>query len=276
VTRTTGQMPPTEGESDDAFLGGRLQVLQPRTGYRAGIDGVLLAATVDARPGAQVLDVGAGVGIVGLCIACRLPDVRVTMVERDAGLATLARRNIGRNGFSNRARLIEADVLQPLGSCSDLSGIAESFDYVIANPPFFVEGHGTAAGDPVKARANAMPPGALERWVRFMAAMARPGGRLALIHRAEALAEVLDALAGRFGEAIILPLHARAGEPATRLLVHAVKGSRGPLQLQRGLILHGSGNGFRSEVAAALRDAASLPLSAARSDASENTRGDVP
>jgi tRNA1(Val) A37 N6-methylase TrmN6 len=254
---------PAAGETDDAFLGGRLQVLQPGHGYRAGIDGVLLAAAVAQPPAArieaQVLDVGAGVGIVGLCVARRLPHVRVTMVERDPGLAGLAQRNIERNGLADRARVIEADVMQPLGACAGLAGATESFDEVLANPPFHVEGRGTVAGDPVKAKANAMPEGGLDRWVRFMAAMARPGGRIRLIHRAEALAEVLDALAGRFGNTSVLPIHARLGEPAMRVLVHAIKGSRGPLQLAPGLVLHGADDAFRPEIAAVLRDGATLP-----------------
>jgi tRNA1(Val) A37 N6-methylase TrmN6 len=235
-------------------------VLQPRAGYRGGIDGVLLAATARGRPGEQVLDVGSGVGIVGLCVACRLPGVRITMVERDPGLAALARRNIERNGFGDRARLIEADVLRPLGDSPELGAAAESFDHVLANPPFLVEGRGTASGHPVKARANAMQEGGLDRWVRFMAAMARPGGRVGLIHRAEALAEVLDALTGRFGGAVVLPLHPRTDEPASRVLVAAVKGSRAPLQLRQGLVLHGPGNAFRPDIAAVLRDSAALPV----------------
>jgi tRNA1(Val) A37 N6-methylase TrmN6 len=93
-----------------------------------------------------------------------------------------------------------------------------------------------------------------------MAAMARPGGRIALIHRAEALDEVLDALAGRFGAAVVLPLHPREDAPASRLLVQAVKGSRAPTALRRGLVLHGPGNGFLPDIAAVLRDGAALPL----------------
>jgi tRNA1(Val) A37 N6-methylase TrmN6 len=249
-----------DAESDDAFLGGRLRLLQPGTGYRAGIDGVLLAATVEARPGEQVLDVGAGVGVVGLCVAQRLPDVRITLVERDAGLAALARRNIERNGLAGRAQVVEADVLKPLREAPVLAAAAESFDHVLANPPFHVEGRGTAAGDPVKAGANAMPAGALDRWLRFMAAMARPGGRVTLIHRAEALPELLPALAGRFGGAIVLPLQPREGEHALRVIVRAVKGSRAPLELQPGLVLHNADGSFRPPIAAALRDGAGLPL----------------
>jgi tRNA1(Val) A37 N6-methylase TrmN6 len=250
--------PSGQAVSDDAFLGGRLRILQPAIGYRAGIDGVLLAATVEAEAGAQVLDVGAGVGVVGLCVAQRLPDVAITMVERHGQLAALARRNVERNGFLARVRVIEADIFRPLGEAPKLAAAAESFDQILANPPFHVEGRGTAAGDPVKAGANAMPAGALDRWVRFMAAMARPGGRITLIHRADALPELLSALGGRFGGAVVVPLHPRDGEPALRVLVRAVKGSRAPLQLQPGLVLHNADGGFRPCIAAALRDGARL------------------
>jgi tRNA1(Val) A37 N6-methylase TrmN6 len=261
----------TGAESDDAFLGGRLRFLQPGTGYRAGIDGVLLAATVEASPGEHVLDVGSGVGVVGLCVAQRLPDVRITMVERDTGLAALARRNVERNGFAGRARIIEADVLKPLGESPELAAVAESFDHVLANPPYHVEGHGTAAGDPVKAGANAMPAGALDRWLRFMAAMARPGGQVTLIHRAEALPELLPALAGRFGGAVLLPLHPREGQPALRVIVRAVKGSRAPLELRPGLVLHSADGSFRPPIAAMLRDGAGLPLGGDPSSADAGT-----
>ena len=102
--------------------------------------------------------------------------------------------------LADRVRVIEADVTRPLGEIAELAAAAESFDHVLANPPFNIEGRGTAAGDAMKAAANAMPPGGnLERWVRFMAAMARPGGTATLIHRAEALGEILGAIAGRFG-----------------------------------------------------------------------------
>jgi tRNA1(Val) A37 N6-methylase TrmN6 len=256
---------PSKEESDDAFLGGRLHLFQPAAGYRAGVDGVLLAATAEAEPGAQVLDLGSGVGVVGLCVAQRLPDARITMVERDAGLAALARRNVERNGFGARARVIEADILRPLSASPELAAAAETFDHVLANPPFHVEGRGTAAGDPVKAGANAMPAGALERWVRLMAAMARNGGLVTLIHRADALPEVLAALADRFGATVILPLHPRQGQPAVRVLVRAVKASRAPLVLRPGLVLHGPDHGFHPRIAAVLRDGAALPVNNDRS-----------
>lgn len=251
---------PADSLTDDAFLGGALKILQPRTGYRAGLDGVLLAASVAAGEGGQVLDVGAGVGVVGLALAHRLADVRVTMIERDPHLAELARKNIDRNGLAGRIRLIEADVVRPLSEVIGPGAPAESYDHVLANPPYYVEGRGTAASDAIKAGANAMPEGDLARWARFMAAMARPGGTATVIHRADAMHAILDAFAGRFGGAVVLPIHPREGEPASRVLVRATKGSRADLQLRPGLILHAADHAFRPEVEAVLRHGAPLAL----------------
>ena len=246
--------------TDDAFLGGVLHILQPKTGYRAGLDGILLAASVSASEGDTVLDVGSGAGTVGLAVARRLPRAQVTMIERDPMLAALARKNVARNDLSARVRLIEADVTRPSSETIAKGVVAESFDHALANPPFHVEGRGTVATDPVKAGANAMPEGDLERWVRFMASMARPGGSATLIHRADALHAVLTALDGRFGGAIVLPIHPHEGEPASRVLVQAIKGSRATLQVTPGLILHAAGHAFRPEVEAVLRHGAALAL----------------
>ncbi len=210
----------TPTTTDDAFLGGALQVLQPQSGYRAGLDAVLLAAAATAGPGTRMLDVGAGVGVVGLAVARRIPDAHVTLVERDPLLADLARANIDRNGLSDRVRLIKADVAQPLGELAELDALAETFDCVLANPPYHAHGRGTAARDAIKANANAMAEGDLDRWVRFMTAMARPGGRAILIHKAEALPELIAACNGRFGELLLVADPAarrsarRPGDPA--------------------------------------------------------------
>jgi tRNA1(Val) A37 N6-methylase TrmN6 len=250
------------GTSDDAFLGGALLILQPEAGYRAGLDAVLLAAAAPVEAGfaQHVLDVGAGVGAVGLAVAHRVADADVTLVERDPALTELARANIARNGLSCRVRVVEADVTRPLRELELLSPHAESFDHVLANPPFNAEGRGTAAGHALKAAGNAMPSHDLGRWVRFMAAMARPGGTATLIHRAEALGDLLEALSGRFGNAAVLPLYPREGEPANRVLVQAAKGSRAPLRLLPGLVVHGPDQGFRPEIDAILRHGAALDL----------------
>jgi tRNA1(Val) A37 N6-methylase TrmN6 len=84
--------PADRSVTDDAFLGGALRILQPKDGYRAGVDAVLLAASASVRAGRRerVLDVGAGVGVVGLALARRIADAEVVLVERDARLAPIS------------------------------------------------------------------------------------------------------------------------------------------------------------------------------------------
>ena len=250
--------------TEDAFLGGALTILQPKAGYRAGIDPVLLAASLRAADGARVLDVGAGVGVAGLAAACRLPGIGVTLVEQDAGLAEIARRNIARNAMTERAHVIAADITRPLSTCPELQALAEGFDHVLANPPFMVEGRGTAAGDPSKAAANAMPDGDLDRWVRFAASMLRPGGTLTLIHRPEALDAIAAALRGRFGGAAVVPIHPFEDKPASRILVQSTKASRAALALMPGLVLHNADRSFRADIEAVLRHGAALDAFASR------------
>ncbi len=252
---------PTE-TTTDAFLGGALMLRQPARGYRAGIDPVLLAATCpdDGRE-ATILDCGAGVGTVGLCIAARLAGTRVTLVEREPVLADLARENIVANALQDRAEIFCADLAAPLSRMPDLAARAGTFDHVLANPPFHVDASGTRSADPVKDAANAMSENGLDAWARFMAAMCRGGGTATMIHRADALPAILAALANRFGGLTILPLHPRAAEPANRVIVRGIKGSRAPLTLLPPLVLHATGaQGYQPAVEAVLRHGAALPL----------------
>src|SRR4029450_10164534 len=99
--------------STDDFLGGRISVAQPRKGNRAGSAAGLLAASVPAREGERVLDIGAGSGVAGLCLLARVQGVDVTGVEIDAGLAALAARQAAANGFAGQFRSIAADVTSP-------------------------------------------------------------------------------------------------------------------------------------------------------------------
>ena len=63
---------PAEAEtSEDAVLGGRLLLRQPRAGHRVGHDAILLAAAISARGGDHAVDLGAGVGAAGLALAQR-------------------------------------------------------------------------------------------------------------------------------------------------------------------------------------------------------------
>jgi tRNA1(Val) A37 N6-methylase TrmN6 len=249
-----------DAPTDDRFLGGALHILQPAIGYRAGLDAVMLAAAVSVEGPSRVLDVGAGVGTAGLCVCRRFASARVTLFEKEPALVRLARENVQRNGLGDRVRVLEGDIGLSAEMAKDLGLEPESFDHVIANPPFHDADGGTPAPDRLKAAAHAMADEGLERWARFMARLAVPGGSVSVIHKAEALSGLLAAFDGRFGALQILPLHPRAYAPARRIIVAGRKGSRAPLTLLPGLVLHGDDGAFTPQAQAILRAGAGLRL----------------
>lgn len=245
-------MPDLEAEEvgEDALLGGRVRLLQPRGGHRAGTDAVLLAALAKPRPGGTTVDLGAGTGAVGLMIAVRSVAGEIVLVERDPRLARLCGENIGLNGLGGRARAIEADILASAAERRRLGLLPASADLVVTNPPYLEPGHSRRSPDPRRAGAHELAAGDLERWIANAADLLKPKGRLALIHRADSLGRCLRGLESRFGEIQIRGVHPRQGQPAIRILVSALKGSGAALRLLSPLVLHDADGGFTPEAAA--------------------------
>ncbi|NNM74570.1 tRNA1(Val) (adenine(37)-N6)-methyltransferase [Enterovirga aerilata] len=229
--------------TEDRLLGGAVRLLQLRRGHRAGTDAVLLAGLVEATPGDIVADLGAATGAVGLMVAARQPDVRILLVEREPVLAAIADRNVVLNGLGERARVILADLFAPKSARREAGLEAGMVDLVLTNPPFF-EGVTRPSPEPGRRSAHVMEGGKLAEWLAAAANLLRHRGRLALIYRADGLARCLAALGRHFGSVLLTPIYPREGEPATRIVVQAVKGGRAPLRIAPALILHAPGGGF--------------------------------
>lgn len=236
----------------DAFLGGRLIVSQPGNGFRAGLDSVVLGAA--SRPDAKtLLDLGAGAGTAGLVALAHYPALVATLVESDPEMAAIAALNATENGFDPRIRLIVADVTAASKVRADAGLPADHFASVIANPPFFDAEAGTGASGE-RAAARQMQPAALDLWLKTAATHAAPGGEAIFIYPASGLPALLAGFARRFGAITVLPLSSREGEPATRILVRGIKGSRAPLTLLAARALHEpEGRAFRPEFEAIFR-----------------------
>ena len=207
----------------DAFLDGRLRLWQPRAGYRAATDPVLLAAFVPARSGERVLDLGCGAGTAALCLAARVPGLDLHGLELQPDYADLARRNAAENGLALTVH--DGDLRRPPAALRRLV-----FDHVLANPPFHHR-DATAAADPGRDRANREAGATLADWIAAGLRRLAPGGRLVLVHRAGRLDAILAALSARAGAIEVLPIASRAGRPASRVLVRARKDRAGPLTL---------------------------------------------
>lgn len=241
----------------DAFLGGRLAVQQPETGYRAGADPVFLAAAVPAKPGERVLELGVGAGVALLCLLARVENLSATGVERNDALADLARHNLRHNRAT--ARIVTADL-------TDLPEElrAQSFDHVMANPPFFDRTQGSKARSDREGGRGEQTP--LATWVDTAIRRLAPGGVLSMIQRAERLPDLLGAVDSRLGDITVLPLAPRQGRAAKLVILQARKGAKGPFRLATPLVLHDGvrherdGDSYSAMARAILRENAALDI----------------
>jgi tRNA1(Val) A37 N6-methylase TrmN6 len=223
---------------EDRLLDGRLLLRQPRKGHRAGSDAVLLAAALPELGAGRLLDIGAGVGTVGLAAALAQPQLGVTLLERDPELAALAAGNAALNGMEGRISVVAADVGAPAGKLTGLGLASGSYDAVAMNPPFYPPG-GTRASPVPNRKAAHVAEGDLAIWLRAARRLLKPGGLIAIIHRAEALPELLAGLEIGFGALAIRPVHAFAERPAIRVVVTAVLNSRKPAELLPAFVING-------------------------------------
>ncbi len=241
--------------TEDRLLGGRVRLMQPRHGYRAATDPVLLAAAMPSRSGERVLDLGCGAGAAALCLAARVPDVALSGLELQPEYAAFARQNAVLNEAS--FDVLEGDVADPPAALR-----AQTFDGVMMNPPYHPA---SVQAGPIpgrdKAHRERVPLGV---WIDTGLQRLKPQGWIAVIQRIERLPEILTALAGRAGEIAVLPLAARDGRAAKRAIVRARKAVRGPFRLAAPLVLHAGpahlsdSDDFTPHAQAILRDAAPL------------------
>ncbi len=244
--------------TEDAFLGGRLRLRQPKRGPRAGHDAILLAAATPVRAGNRVVDLGAGVGAAGLAVASRVPGLDLVLVERDPQLAALARGNAAANAIP--ANVVVLDVAEPAEAFEAAGLLPDSADVVLTNPPFNDPARHRASPEPGREAAHMATSATLESFVHAARRMLKSGGVLTLIWRADGIAEVLAALGRGFGSLVLLPVHGDPEKPAIRILVRAIKGGRAPTQLLSGLMLNEAPGVPKKQVQEILAGNGILPL----------------
>lgn len=239
------------------FLGGRVRLWQPERGYRSGIDPVFLAASVEARAGQRVLELGCGAGAALFCLAARVAGLELHGVEVQPFYADLARRNAEENGVA--AQIYTSDLAELPGQVRALQ-----FDHVMANPPYFPADSATGAANAGRRVGRVEEGTALSVWVRVAAARVRPGGSVSFILRAERLAELLSCFDVVLGRLEVLPLAPRVGRAARLVIVRGRAQARAPLTLHAPLVLHDGahherdGDGYGARAEAVLRGGAGL------------------
>ena len=233
-----------------AFLDGQVIAEQPGSGFRSGLDAVMLAAAVPAKPGENVLELGAGAGTASLCLIARVAGLALTGVEVDPALVALAKGNAAANAVS--ANFVAADAFALPAE------LKRDYDQVLCNPPFHEEDN--LPPDPARARAlnESGQDHDLAQWLKLGLQRTVSSGFFTAILRADRMDEAVAALGGR--GLSIFPLWPRAGVPAKRIIVQIRKGSRAPLALLPGLILHQENGDWTAQADAVLRRGTALAL----------------
>lgn len=234
----------------DDFLGGKIKLRQPENGYRATSDAVLLAASVEAKPGQNVLDIGTGSGAVGLCLLARCPGIAVTGIEIQPEMAELAIHNAGLNSLESSFRVICGDIRSK--KIEDVP--TGFFDWVVTNPPFILEDQ--PSPDKIRDIAHRESACSLEEWIKNALRYVRPRGFFAMINRADRIAEICTLLSPKLGGIRIIPVWTKENGPAKRIIVIGRKGVRSPAVLEKGIVLMRSDGTRTPEAEAVMRGGA--------------------
>lgn len=227
-----------------------LNIEQDEKGYRFSLDPFLLAQFVESKEDARVIDLGTGNGIIALLLAYKYRCIEITGVELQDSLVEVAKRNVTRNGFGGRIRILKGDIrdvrsLEP----------ARSFEIVVGNPPYRKMDSGRISPSPAKAMARHEVMLPLEDFMGACSYLLTDRGRVNVIYHPQRLAELLI----HFHRFKIAPsrmrsVHSRSDSQAVMVLVEGVKNGRNPLIIERPLIIYNDKGKYTEEVDSSFPD----------------------
>ncbi len=233
------------------ILNKQVELAQPEEGFRTSIDAVLMAAACPAKEGDNILDLGCGLGSAAFCVLKRVSNTTLTGIDILPEAIDLARHNAMLNKMKERTHF----------RCIDIRDFEDLiFDHVICNPPFMDAGEHTPSPSPAKATAIGFGEDDmdLKDWVDCAHRCLTGQGSLTMIHRADAVDDIIRAMGKRFGAIEILPLWPKEGREAKRVIVRACKHRKSPARIHPGIVLHQDNGDYTEAAENILRGMASI------------------
>ncbi len=212
------------------FLGNKLEIFQFSDGYRGNIDSVLVAASVAAKSGQKVLELGCGNGVAMCCLLYRVSGLEAFGIEIDKKVADLCRQNIILNNF--KANIFNSNLTTNIKELKSLS-----FDHVFMNPPFFKKNSVIQSLTPSSSLAK-VENESLSEWISVAKKRCKPKGMVTIIQRVERLPEIIRYLNGHFGQITVQPLSSFKDIVPKTVIVQAKKSSRSAFKLLTPKIVH--------------------------------------
>jgi tRNA1Val (adenine37-N6)-methyltransferase len=165
------------GETLDA-ISGHYRLFQLENGHRFSTDDVLTAwyGTSWCSTARNVLDLGSGIGTVGMIAAWRLPGARFVTVEAQEESVRLARKSTHWNGLEERYEVRLGDFRDP-----EVLKLEEKFDLVLGSPPYFPLGSGIEGDHPQKIACRFEMRGTIADYCTTAAGHLQRGGFFACV-----------------------------------------------------------------------------------------------
>ena len=239
--------------TEDYLLAGSIQICQPKDGFRAAIDTVLMAASVPASSGHRVFEAGSGSGAAAICLGNRVPGSEITGIEIQPNMVTLAGHNIRLNQLQKNVKVMIGDIGGPPPPM-----LRGPFDHAMANPPFMGANEGRVPKQTETAIAKTFGMTDLNDWITGIHFQLKRKGTITLVWRADKLHLAISALMLEFGDIRVFPLWPKPGRSAKRVLVRARKGVKTPMTLLPGLVIHREDGSYTSACEAVLKGGSSL------------------
>lgn len=228
---------------DDLQLAG-LRILQKTTGFRFGMDAVLLAdfARVEARD--RVADFGTGTGILPLLLAGRGRGTHIDALEIQPDMADMAKRSISLNQLAERITVHNVPVER-----ADEVITPGSLDAIVCNPPYGIPGSTLLNPEKSLSTARHQSEDGLGAWYRMAYRLLRGKGRFHMIYPAPRMLEAMTALSkARLEPKRFRLVYPYADKPANLVLIEAMKDAKPMLHPEPPLIIYEQDGGMTPEL----------------------------
>lgn len=233
-----------ENERIDDLQRNGYQIIQNPEKFCFGMDAVLLSGFVRVKPGARVLDLGTGTGIIPLLVEAKTQASHISAIEIQEESADMARRSVRLNHLEDKISIVTGDLRE-----ADQFFDAASFDVITCNPPYMIGQHGLTNPDAPKAIARHEILCTLEDVVRTAAKLLRPGGYFCMVHRPFRLAEILTMMTLYKLEPKRMKLvYPYVDKEPNMVLIEGCRGGRPRMTVEKPLIVFREPNVYHDEI----------------------------
>ncbi|MDH5202612.1 MAG: tRNA1(Val) (adenine(37)-N6)-methyltransferase [Nitrospirota bacterium] len=225
-----------------------IKLYQSRTGYRFSVDALLLYDFVNLQKVNGIADLGSGSGIVGILLAKKYPDAKITLFEIQKSLVLLAEKNIVLNSLEDRVKVIKADIRE-IKNADSSPVIPHSFDLIVSNPPFRILKSGRISREEEKAIARHEIKLKLPELVNAASYLLKAKGRFCIVYHPHRLSELMDILKKKDLEPKRLRfVHSHGESEAKMVLLEAVKGGRIGIKIDKPLYIYKADGSYTEEM----------------------------